>query len=196
LSPRVTTTAAARSIAVSVAVVCLAGCALLPAGTRATFALKSRTALPAASDFDPAVTLDALLQPGDDRQRFSPAKAAAIEGFVIAVFAANVEAVNGFLPHRRDVHIEVGRRPDAPRRERVIVEVTPALREWAKGRGWDWSSGALARDLLGRRCRFEGWLFFDQGHADEAENTHPGGRNNWRATAWELHPVTAIGIVP
>lgn len=35
----------------------------------------------------------------------------------------------------------------------------------------------------------------DRGHADESENTAPGARGNWRATAWELHPVTAIEVL-
>ena len=37
---------------------------------------------------------------------------------------------------------------------------------------------------------------FDTVHGDEAENTNPGGANNWRATAWEIHPVTSIKILP
>jgi hypothetical protein len=37
-------------------------------------------------------------------------------------------------------------------------------------------------------------MFFDGEHADEAENTHPNGKHNWRATAWEVHPVTGIQL--
>jgi hypothetical protein len=38
-------------------------------------------------------------------------------------------------------------------------------------------------------------MTFDSQHANAAENTNPGGANNWRATAWEIHPVTDIQIV-
>jgi hypothetical protein len=37
-------------------------------------------------------------------------------------------------------------------------------------------------------------MFFDGGHADEAENTHLAGKHNWRATAWEVHPVTDLQL--
>ena len=49
--------------------------------------------------------------------------------------------------------------------------------------------------FVGRRVRVAGWLMFDHEHADEAENTRPGERDNWRATAWEIHPVTAIAVL-
>jgi hypothetical protein len=39
-------------------------------------------------------------------------------------------------------------------------------------------------------------MFWDAYHDDEAENTTLGRPENWRATAWEIHPVTAIRTVP
>src|SRR5690242_18938544 len=42
--------------------------------------LKNRRALPQAADFDPRVTLDALLQRGNDRDRWSTDRAARIQG--------------------------------------------------------------------------------------------------------------------
>jgi len=167
----------------------------LSAGARAFNRLKNRTALPGAADFDERVTLAELLRPGDDRGRWSASRAAAVEGYVVAVREGGVESANSFSLLRRDTHIEVGPRPDAPPRERVIVEVTSPLRGWARSRGMDWTSAALARELTGRRCRFEGWLLFDFNHAGESENLGPGGPANWRATAWELHPVTSIKVL-
>ena len=35
---------------------------------------------------------------------------------------------------------------------------------------------------------------FDTMHLNQAENTNPGGDKNWRATCWEIHPVTAIKV--
>jgi hypothetical protein len=136
-----------------------------------------------------------LLQRGEDRERWSTSRAAAIEGYVVEVREGGVESTNCFSFIRRDTHIEVALRPDAPPRERVILEVTPPLRDWAKNQGMDWSHDALARELKGRRCRFEGWLLFDVNHAGESENTEPGGAANWRATAWEIHPVTNIKVL-
>jgi hypothetical protein len=168
----------------------------LSADARAFNRLKNRAEPPRESDFDERVTLAGLLRPGEDRGRWSASSAAAVEGYVIAVREGGVESANGFSFLRRDSHIEVGPRPDSPPRERVILEVTPPLRDWAKSRGMDWSNAALARELTGRLCRFEGWLLFDSNHAEESENIRPGAPSNWRATAWEIHPVTLIKVLP
>lgn len=168
----------------------------LSADARAFNRLKNRAELPRAADFDARVTLEELLRPGEDRARWSASRAAAVEGYVVAIYAGGVESANSFSLFRRDTHIEVGLRTDSPPRERVILEVTPRMRDWAKARGMDWSDAALARELKGRRCRFEGWLLFDLNHEDESENVRPGAAANWRATAWELHPLTAIEVLP
>jgi hypothetical protein len=183
----------------SVIAVVYATCAwelFFTAEKRALIELKNRTTLPAPADIDPLVTLDSLLNPGDDRARWSSAHGATIEGLVVGLFEARPESANCYSLTRRDVHIEIARRPDAPLQERVTVEVTPAFRERAAMQGIDWSPGALKRDLLGRRVRVTGWLLFDTEHDDEAEHTQPDRRDNWRATAWEIHPVTEIALLP
>jgi hypothetical protein len=38
-------------------------------------------------------------------------------------------------------------------------------------------------------------MYFDVGHAEESENVSPGKPDNWRATAWEIHPVTKITVI-
>ena len=178
------------------------GCATCPAnlfllpGKRAVNSLKNRTTPPTAADFDPRVTLDAMLAPGDDRRRWQHSRAGAIEGYIVRVYDAGAESANCFSGTRLDAHIEVAPRPDGPANERVIVEVTPRMREWAASRGVDWSTATLRSQLTGRRARIEGWLLFDAEHDEESENTRPGHRGNWRATAWEIHPVTAIVRAP
>ena len=162
---------------------------------RAINKLKNRTLLPSESDYDDRVTLDALLQPGDDRARWSEAAAARVEGYVVSVRDGSIESSNCYSLFRRDTHIEVALGMGASPRERVELEVTPRIRELARRQGWDWSTEALNKDLVGRWCRFEGWLLFDTGHDEESENTKPGRSKNWRATAWEIHPVTAIEII-
>ena len=157
--------------------------------------LKNRTALPQAADFDSRVTLDALLLEGDDTNRWSTDRAARIQGYVIDVAYARPEATNCFSPCRRDIHIAISTRKDAPKTEQVIVEVTPNLRDWATARGIDWSEQTLQQQLVGHWCEFEGWMYFDVGHDEEAENTTPNRAGNWRATAWEIHPVTKIRVI-
>jgi hypothetical protein len=157
--------------------------------------LKNRIALPQAADFDSTVTLDALLQPGDDRNRWSNNRAARIQGEVLDVAYAGAEATNCFNPYRRDIHIVIAKHKGAPKSEQVILEVTPNLRDWAAKQGMDWSAQTLHAQLVGHWCEFEGWLYFDVGHAEEAENTAPGEPDNWRATGWEVHPITKITVI-
>jgi hypothetical protein len=170
------------------------GAALSPAG-RAFMRLKNRDAPPSPQDFDGRVTLEALTSPGEDAGRWSESRAGSVEGYVVEVVEGGAEAANCYSYRERDTHIHVAARTGAPRTETVVVEVTPRARERAEERGEDWSSSTLRRELVGRRCRFEGWLLFDREHADEAENTAPGARGVWRATAWELHPVTAVEVL-
>lgn len=157
--------------------------------------LKNRTSLPQPSDFDSAVTLEALLQPGNDTNRWSTNRAARIQGEVIDVAYAGSEAANCFSPSRRDIHINVALRKGVTLREQVVVEVTPKWNDWASQQGMDWSEEALRSQLIGHWVEFEGWLYFDAGHAEESENISPGKSDNWRATAWEIHPVTKITVI-
>ena len=157
--------------------------------------LKNRTTLPQPADFDPRVTLDALLQPGDDRNRWSTNRAARVQGEVVAVGYAETEATNCFNPYRRDIHIDIATRKDPAQNEKVVLEVTPVMREWARQQGMDWSAETLHTQLVGHWCEFEGWLYFDVGHAEESENIAPNNPENWRATAWEIHPITKIIVI-
>jgi hypothetical protein len=151
--------------------------------------LKNRTSIPQTTDIDAKVTLGALLQPGNDSNRWSTDRAARVQGEVIDVAYARPEATNCWNPCRRDIHILIATRIGAAKREHVVVEVTPNLQ-----RG-DWSENTLQAQLVGHWCEFEGWMYFDAGHAEESENISPGEPDNWRATAWEIHPVTKITVI-
>jgi hypothetical protein len=163
---------------------------------RALNRLKNRLTVPADRDIDSAVTLDALLAPGDDRDRWSERRAAIVVGYVRDVEVGGVETVNcrARSPDRRDTHIELVSDPEDSGQLPLIVEVTPAWRRIAVLRGSDWSTDSLRSLLQGRWVRVTGWLLFDAEHRREAENTAPGRVGNWRATAWELHPVTGVEV--
>lgn len=162
------------------------------AGRRAFHRLKNRIALPTSTDFDTRVTLETLLQPGHDEARWSTSRAANIEGYVVSVGEAGVELANCYV--RRDVHINVARAMTAPVTEQLVLEVTPPMQDWARAQGHDWSAAKLEA-LVGRWCSFEGWLFFDYTHAGESENISPGRKGNWRASAWEIHPITNFHVI-
>ncbi len=160
--------------------------------------LKNRYHAPAPGDFDRAVTLQAMLVPGYDENRWKDTKAAEIIGYVHDVKVGGVESCNCHAkdPLYRDTHIELVLDPmNAGGSKRLIVEVTPRWRHIMQEKGVDWTTRGLRKALLGRWVKVQGWLFFDSEHKNESENTNPGRERNWRATAWEIHPVTSIEVV-
>jgi hypothetical protein len=164
---------------------------------RADNLLKNRTTTPSDGDIDPTVTLATLLAPGSDAERWSAQRAGEITGYVHDVKVGGVESVNCHAkrPQDRDTHIEIGLEPksyDVTRR--AIVEVTPRLRAEMQRKGIDWSTPALRSQFLGRWITVRGWLYFDRLHIDESEHTARGRPHNWRATAWEIHPITSITL--
>jgi hypothetical protein len=159
---------------------------------------KNRYASPTAADFDANVNLAAMLAPGDDVDRFDDSKGAAISGFVVDVKKGGIEDCNckATKPIDCDTHIELALAEDAPTTQRVIVEVTPRLRAMM---GNDWTTEALAdpdTGIKGKWIEVSGWLLFDVMHVNEAENTNPGDDRNWRATCWEIHPITNLKKLP
>lgn len=167
------------------------------AGLQVLNKLKNRCIFPTEGDIDTNVTLKAMLQPGDDRARWQASRAARITGYVYEVKPGGIETCNckAKEPDMRDTHIELLADPvHDSKMQRVVVEVTPRMRTLMKKQGADWSTKKLRDKLLGRWVTFTGWLLFDEEHDQQAENTNPGRPRNWRATAWEIHPVTKIEI--
>ena len=169
---------------------------------------KNRWSVPTAGQFDPRVTLAALLQPGRDERRWDSRKAGRIVGFVASVSPGGISsgescnckakaAIDG------DTHIDVfssdARADLKDPSKKIIVEVTPRIRELMAAQGIDWSSSTLESRLKGKWVEFEGWLFFDPDHrtgsvhSDPNETQNP--EKNWRASGWEIHPITAIRVL-
>jgi hypothetical protein len=126
---------------------------LLTSRARNLHRLKNRTALPQAADFDTTVTLDALLQPGNDRDRWSTDRAARIQGQVIDVAYAGLEATNCYNPCRRDIHILIAtekrqRKPSRScSRSRRIYETgrTQQKMNWSEENSQGAVNGTLVR---------------------------------------------------
>jgi hypothetical protein len=163
---------------------------------------KNRATAPKAEEIDPDVKLGTMLSPGNDIDRFDPTKGATVEGIVVRVKQGSKETCNchAQAPNDQDTHIELALSFDAPRTQRVVVEVSPRLRKQMKAARIDWSTAALqgqteADGIVGKWVRITGWLFFDEIHLKISENTNPGGSNNIRATCWELHPITSLEVL-
>jgi hypothetical protein len=165
-------------------------------GVRALNRLKNRYTAP--QQIDPAITLAAMLAPGRDTGRWKVMQGAEIVGYVFDVKVGGIESTNcrAHAAEQRDTHIELVLDPMAGSpTQRVIVEVTPRWRAIMAAQGADWSTRALRDRLLGRWIKVRGWMLFDAEHQNESENTAPGRERNWRATAWEIHPITSIEVV-
>ena len=169
------------------------------AGGKALNRLKNRFTFPKPEDMDSTVSLAAMLAPGADLTRFNSGKAATIRGFVIKVSHGGIshgESCNckSQKASEVDIHIDIGLTPNAPPRQRVVAEITHRLR-LLKGMETppvDWSKAKIEQEFEGQFVEISGWLMFDTAHVNQAENTNPGNPGNFRATSWELHPVTAI----
>jgi hypothetical protein len=166
-------------------------------GVQALNRLKNRYAPP--HQIDPAITLAAILAPGRDTGRWKVKQGAEIVGYVFDVKVGGIESTNCHArgAEQRDTHIELVLDPMAGSpTQRVIVEVTPRWRTIMAAQGVDSSTRALRDRLLGRWVKVRGWMLFDVEHQNASANTAPGRERNWRATAWEIHPITSIEVVP
>ena len=153
-----------------------------------------------------------LLNEGDDTDRWSDVEGAVLEGYVIDVKPGGVETCNCRTTDAlfKDTHIELilsksdpGAKKDGKHR-RVIVEVTPRFRLMKAQDGVDWTTDALRQTIKGRYVRVKGWMFDDKEHECAAQNTrkevkpacYGRDRTVWRATTWEIHPLTSIEVLP
>jgi hypothetical protein len=160
--------------------------------------LKNRYNFPMPEDINHSITLQKIIDPGNDAMRWNTSQAAEIIGYVYDVKPGGVETCNCKTKdiEKRDTHIELVLDPmqtGAP--QRVVVEVTPRFRQIMKDKNINWTTRGIRDTFLGRWVKVQGWMFFDSEHDDEAENTNPGRERNWRGTAWEIHPITAMEVV-
>jgi hypothetical protein len=161
--------------------------------------LKNRATAPNQSQIDRSASLEAMTTPGDDRRRWDTNRGAPIEGYVADVKMGGIESTNcrARSAHDRDTHIDLTltAKDAGDETKHVIVEVTPRWRATMAAKGVDWETDTLRQTILGRCVRVTGWLLFDAEHARESANTAAAGREVWRATAWEVHPVTSLIVL-
>ena len=111
-----------------------------------------------------------------------------------------------------DTHIQIVLDPNGDHKGGkgvVVVEVTERSRRLAamglldahNPIGRDWTSATLHNTgaIKNHWVRFYGWLFYDADHFDAAWAVDPTdsiGGPNFRQTAWEVHPVMGIEVLP
>ena len=106
-----------------------------------------------------------------------------VEGFVVAVKQEGLESVNCRRTDLHDYHAWLAASPRTSKAQAFVAEVTPRWR--AANSGWRLQT---LRKLVsqGARFRLTGWLLFDQEHPEQI--------GQFRATLWEIHPITRIEV--
>ena len=162
---------------------------------------KNRYELPKSSDIDANITMEALMEKGNDEERFDENKAAVIEGYIFDVTNTGEETCNCNATEEKyqDVHIVIVEKKSYTKSKyHVIVEITPRLRNKVFEKLGVENNKELRKKLIGMKVKVTGWLLFDEEHRLESFNIDPKdnkGRKNWRATCWEIHPITNIEVV-
>lgn len=168
--------------------------------------LKNRTDVPASYHDVSWLALHDLPYPyaNKNREQWTADQTAAIkpyegvpvrvEGYLVAVKpqAGSGESVNcGWTDEEEtDWHVALVADPSQLEKDAVVVEPTPRIKighpGWSKARLTPWikPKNSTAKDLPA--VRISGWTMLDPSHRN-----HLG---KYRATLWEIHPVTQIEV--
>jgi hypothetical protein len=147
--------------------------------------LKNRDSAPGR--IDRSITLAEILKSAND-DKFDNSQGAEITGYVAYVYPGEAgESCNCSRTDLRDIHIAIvcspRHRDDKTRW--MFVEVTPRFQR-------SLGTSESLQVLEGTWVKFKGWMFYDAQHKGNAKTVNPRGKAIWRATPWEIHPVTEI----
>jgi hypothetical protein len=143
------------------------------------------------------VTLEALVEPGDDSLRWRSHSGAGIKGFVLDI---HPPLPGGSCPAPRGgagTILELTTDPNIfDPAHRFFAIVTTEWRQKQGAAGKNWSTAILRARFLRRSVRIRGWLEFAKDQAPCAVNTADLGAGSaaTRATAWQVRPVTSIEL--
>jgi len=141
-----------------------------------------------------AITLDSVLAPGKDENRFSNTDFVVMDGWVTKFKDGGPESCNCKSRYVSDwdIHIVVGKTPDSPEDSCMVVEVTAK----SKIKMGITDARKFGRTILHHEIRIYGYMMWDFEHSKNSVNTaKPGTRDIFRKTAWEIHPVTEIDMI-
>ena len=108
-----------------------------------------------------------------------------IRGYLIRVRASSAETANCLLIGKDNVDwvLSIAPKPNDIRENSVTAEITPRLRP----DNWDFEK-LRELELTKSYIRITGWLLLDTVQLGR------GSLSEWRATNWEVHPVSEIEI--
>ena len=150
--------------------------------------LKNRSVIVNKARIPMTLSLDSVLVIGQDSARFRDSNYVVMDGFVVEFKSGESESCNcnSVEEKNHDIHIYVGKTPDAKKENCMICEITPPYKN---------SVHPDVKSMVGQRVVVEGFLFYDAEHKGNAKNTCKRCTNTWRATVWEIHPVTLLEVV-
>jgi hypothetical protein len=154
----------------------------------------NRTDPPSDSDIDDTATMEAILETGPDQERWSDSNGAQLTGYVVSVQDGGLQSADCFAAREIRIYLATNSVAMDPGHQ-VVVVVTPAWRRKMAAKGVDWSLDALTGRYQGQFVNLHGWFLYDFQAEQRAVNTTENpGANITRATAWEIHPMTAIKL--
>jgi hypothetical protein len=145
------------------------------------------------------LTIPQIRRPSNN-DKFTAEMPVEVTGFVASVVPGGTqETCNCARSDLQDIHINVVATPQERNNEKryVIVEFTP---RWQEQFGLDNSNykemlKEVKKEIEGKWVLFQGWMMYDSMHVGESESTAPGRKKNWRATPWEVHPITYYEVL-
>lgn len=161
----------------------------VPAKEAAMNRMKNRDDI--TGPIDHSITIQTLMTAKEETD-INPNRPVEIIGYVADVIpGTDRETCNCARSDIADIHIDVvAKKADRNKKEKyVIVEISPRFVE---------SLGDVASvkaKITNKWVKFTGWPTYDYKHRSNARNIKKTG-NIWRATAWEVHPVTAFKVLP
>jgi len=161
----------------------------VPAKEAAMNRMKNRDDI--TGSIDHSITIQDLIKTPEQAD-LDENSALEITGFVADVIDGTPrETCNCARSDIADIHIDVvAKQKDRNNNDKyVIVEISPRF----QNKLGDMKS--VKKKITGKWVKFTGWLTYDYKHRSNAANVKKTG-NIWRATAWEVHPVTKFKVVP
>jgi hypothetical protein len=111
----------------------------------------------------------------------------------------------------RDIHINIvaAASEKTNKTKFVVVEITPRWQAKFNLDDSDYEAmlTKVKAEIVGKFVKFEGWMLYDSAHITESKSTGksttPTCKDDgndpkpciWRATPWEVHPVTKYTVV-
>ncbi len=153
-----------------------------------------------------SLKIEELIASDADKSKFTPGTPVQVTAYVYNVKAGAPESCNCGTNDQdfMDTHIELTpNSTDTDARFKMIVEVSPRLRMLMSQQGVDWSTTTLIEKIKHHTVTISGWLFYDEIHESQSFSTNPenrpspktGKRPDWRASCWEIHPITNIEVL-